>query len=110
MCITITTGVAFFVARSLYKWECPFPVKKNKEIKQSEEENNQEHTEEHVEIYYEANDIKSEDTKSEESEESEDGPPENYPLPPVPQFSIKPQLSVPTSIYFEFGNINQTNQ
>lgn len=95
ICITITTGVAFFVVRSLYKWECPFIVKKNKVIEESEKENNQEH----VEVYYEANDNKPEETK-----------PEEEPLPSIPQFSIKPQLSVPSGIYFEFGNVNQTNQ
>jgi hypothetical protein len=94
ICLTVTTSIAFFVARSLYKWQCPFLVKKNKE--------NEENEEEHVEVYYEASDTKP--------EESEDAPPENYPLPPVPQFSIKPQLSVPSGLYFEFGNVNQTNQ
>jgi hypothetical protein len=90
ICITITTCVALFLARSLYKWECPFLVKKNKE----------EVNEEHAEVYYETEDIKPEDIKPEQEPQ----------LSQLPQFTIKPQLSVPSGLYFQFGNVNQTNQ
>jgi hypothetical protein len=102
ICITITTCVALFLARSLYKWECPFLVKKNKE----------EVNEEHAEVYYETEDIKPEDIKPEdikpEDIKPEDIKPEQEPQ--LPQFTIKPQLSVPSGLYFQFGNVNQTNQ
>lgn len=77
ICITLATGVAVFVARSLYKWECPFLASKNKENDEVIQ----------VEEFYDAKET----------------------TPSVPQISIKPKLSVPTGIYFEFGKVNQTN-